>query len=76
MALNSATGENISVSQASGGASGGVSGVNAGGGINVPKEKERPIVVEANINNKIAYNNRTIQEQNTVATMGTNNKTA
>jgi hypothetical protein len=72
-ALNSATGENINVSQASGGAS---SGINpSGGAINVPpSEKERPIVVEAKIQNQIAYNNRTIQEQNTVATMGTNNK--
>jgi hypothetical protein len=72
-ALNSATGENINVSQASGGASSGIN--QTGGGVNVPpSEKERPIVVEAKIQNQIAYNNRTIQEQNTVATMGTNNK--
>jgi len=74
-ALNSATGENINVSEASGGAS---SGINpSGGAINVPpSEKERPIVVEAKIQNQISYNNRTIQEQNTVATMGTNSKMA
>jgi hypothetical protein len=72
-ALNSATGENINVSQATGGASSGIN--QTGGGVNVPpSEKERPIVVEAKIQNQIAYNNRTIQEQNTVATMGTNNK--
>lgn len=73
-ALSSSTGENISVSQATGGSS----GINtSGGAINVPRESGRPpIVVEAKIQNKFEVNNKTAQEFNNHTTLVANNKMA
>lgn len=70
-ALNSSTGENISVSQASGGAT----GVNSNSGaINVPKESSRPIVVENNMRTDFVVDGRTTQSIMTKSTKESNNK--
>jgi hypothetical protein len=58
-----------------GGGVSGTTGVN-NGAINVPRESNRPIMVEVKNENRLVVNNRTAQELNTQQTVVANNKVA